>query len=460
MSDSEQCRPSANTRSNRSLGTFSLQDLTGFEFINEAILKSSNKGIPGPRFELARTPDNKKALTQRNRSNSISDLTTPDVIDKLLNNYSQETNAFKFLALDPFRTINSNLEDLFSDSDNPTPKNKNKKIKKVIKQKFETRKKIKFEMAELTYTDLITIIPIFEGQQEDLDYLISTCSTFDEIVAEEQKDMFVSIVKAKLKGIALTKMQPFSDLKKWDQIKTRLEEKFKRPITYETAQDEISNIRQNRTESIEIYGNNVRLALHKLNIASETLTTDVGSLRLLRTANEKIAVRKFEHGLYNDNLKICIGAKDYSSLDIAISYAMEKENLYKNESRIRCNYCNIVGHIEKECGQKQQNYNRSNDNNNDNRYKQLNSANENPNSDARSDFAIRNSNSGRYSNNFHVMNNSNRWKNDNHHSNPADNSDIFYPYLNSSNYRNAPQNVKELTGHTNDDEALNEDEKF
>lgn len=321
-------------------------------------------------------------------------------------------------------------------------------------------KKLKMSDTKLTYTDMINAIPIFEGHQKDLDYFISTCSTYNEIIEVDQREMFVSIIKTRLKGIALTKMEPVSELVTWALIKTRLEEKFKRPMTYETAQDELSNIRQSRTESIEIYGNNIRFALHKLNKATESLTTEAGALKLLRVANEKMATRKFEQGLYNNNLKICVGARDYTTLDTAIANAMLKEGLYRNESRVRCNYCNITGHTEKECRRKQQTLNTPNRSNNDNnRYRQPNSPNKNE------------ANTSGNSNNYRNRNNSNRWDNNNgnngrngnnikHNSNSPGNSNNSFSNQNSPNNKNVPQNTRKFTNRSiTIDEALKEETK-
>lgn len=439
MSDSEEnCeeildRPSANTRSKRN--SRSLEDLTAYEPIEpEFLLESSQRDIPNPNFQLPITPPIK--YTQQLLGKSFNDLTAPCsvAIHRL---ESRVLHSFSIPPAEPIEKLIADSEKLLASLSPGFSKLERRKRK----DRERTSDSETNNMTTLSYTDIITAIPIFEGHQKDLDYFISTCSTYSEIVTAEQKPLFLSIVKTKLKGIALTKMQPFSELTTWASIKTRLEEKFKRPLNFETAQDEISSVRQGRNDSIEVYGNNIRFALHKLNKASETLTTDAEALTLLRTANEKLATRKFEQGLYNINLKLCVGAKDYKILDAAISYAMQKESLYKNESRIRCNYCNILGHTENECRRKQQGQNRpSRGNDSNNRYKQWQPYP--PNKIASNPSNNSNNNSNGNSNNFRGGNSSNRWENGNNNGNGRSNDNMnrqFYSPGNPNNNKFAPR---------------------
>lgn len=468
MSDSAQNsdqvvnRPSANTRSKRH--SRSLQNLSGYELVRpESLVETLRSGIPGPSFHVKKT----RKHTQLVRS--VTDLITPCTV-AIRRLESTVLHSFNISSGEPYEKIISNSEESLSTLSlrvNKPEKKKNKNRNKKPGSETNT-------MTTLTYTDIINAIPIFEGHQKDLDYFISTCSTYNEIITAEQKPMFLSIVKTKLKGIALTKMEPFSEMTSWQLVQTRLEEKFKRPLNFEIAQDEISNVRQARTDSIEVYGNNIRFALHKLNKASESLTTDENALKLLRTANEKLAARRFEQGLYNINLKLCVGAKDCNSLDTAISYAMQKENLYKNESRIRCNFCNIIGHTENECRKKQQGQDRpSHSNDRTNRYRQWqpyspnkfdsNSTN-NPNNKS-------NNNSNNNSNNFRAGNNSNRWENNNGRNtdnmnrqfNSPNNPNKFAPRQNASFDKNVlanPPNARKFTERTITlDEALQNEAK-
>lgn len=199
----------------------------------------------------------------------------------------------------------------------------------------------------LSYTDIINAIPVFDGDRKDLDYFISTCSTYNSLISAEQRTTFISIVKTKLKGLALTKMQPLDNIINWKIFSDRLEEKFRKPITFEHSQDAIGNIRQGWTETIEKYGNRMRLAFYELNESSKTLSDNAEALSLLNKANEKLAIRKFEQNLQSNNVRIWVGAKTHETLDEAISFAIKKEDLYSRNPT--CNFCHSPGHTYEVC---------------------------------------------------------------------------------------------------------------
>lgn len=467
MSDDEIKTQNVTIRSRNRNKPGSVDDLLNFESIKLEIPSPSD--YRSPSYQLNRTPIKSKAILNRsNRSEEnlytseesrndteldntwkpdaswqteTSDSEVESEVETEIHDSRIKTREFtrreKIIRLNPYE---------FRRRKNRSPKKST--VAKAFEHLFIKNPKVKKENMgdKLTYTDLMNAIPVFEGHQKDLDYFISTCSTYNDQIEDTQKDMFVSIIKTRLKGIALTKMEPVHELNTWALIKTRLEEKFKRPMNYEAAQDEISNIRQSRTDSIETYGNNVRLALHKLNKAAETLSTENGALKLLRGANEKLAIRKFEQGLYNSNLKICVGARDHTTLDLAITYAMQKEGLYRNESRTRCNFCNILGHTEKECRRKQQN-SPNQTNYNVNRFRQPNSPNKNE------------SNQRNTNNNYRYRNNSNRWDgnrdnmgrnngNPNRNFNSTGNSNNSFSNSNSPNNKNSTENAKKFNHRT------------
>lgn len=214
----------------------------------------------------------------------------------------------------------------------------------------------------LKIKDIALTMPYFEGFQKDLDFFISTCKTYNETVTEAQRPLLLQVIKTKFKGIALAKMEPLTTLTSWAEVKTRLEEKFKRPNTYEHAQDEITRIHQARNETIEVYGNRFRMALHRLNKAAESLTESVEGLQVLRDTNEKYAVRKFEQNINNNELKFWVKMKNCKTLDAAIVVAMEEEDQFEVPRRIFCNYCSRNGHSERDCRQKQRERNQNSSN--------------------------------------------------------------------------------------------------
>lgn len=206
-----------------------------------------------------------------------------------------------------------------------------------------------FIMANLSYTDLINAIPHFDGNERDLESFIKSCDIYHRYLSEEQAGLFLAIAISKLRGEALTKLQPTSTIRSWDEFKTRLEERIRKPLSFEYAQEKLVRITQGKNESIESYGKRFKMALDRLNNSSRTLTVDENALRLLREANEKLAVRKFEQNISNFNIKIIVGAANKNTLEGAIAFAMEKEFSMRNSNPKVCNYCKKEGHFEREC---------------------------------------------------------------------------------------------------------------
>lgn len=124
------------------------------------------------------------------------------------------------------------------------------------------------------------------------------------------------------------------------------------PDTYEFAQEELSTIRQRKNESMEEYGKRIRKGLEKLNLATKSLTESDTALVPLRKANEVHAIRKFEQNMFDEKIKLMIGAANFQSLREAIKFAMNKELFRKTTNVKICTFCKIVGHTEDECKKK------------------------------------------------------------------------------------------------------------
>lgn len=101
-------------------------------------------------------------------------------------------------------------------------------------------------MANLSYTDLINAIPQFDGNEKELESFINACDIYTQYLTEDQQGLFLAIAISKLRGKALSKIQPTSDIKTWLQLKTKLEDKLRKPYSFEYAQEKSVNIVQGR----------------------------------------------------------------------------------------------------------------------------------------------------------------------------------------------------------------------
>lgn len=208
------------------------------------------------------------------------------------------------------------------------------------------------KMALFTIKDLVSAVPVYDGDEKQLETFINVCSKFYSLIEENQKEKFVTIIQTKITGEALADLQPIDDLKTWDDIKRKLEEKLRTPDTYEYAQEELSTIRQRKDEGMENYGKRIRKGLDKLNLSSKSLTNEEAALISLRKANEIHAIRKFEQNMFDERIKLMVGAATFKSLQEAIKFAMNKELFRKTTKDKICTFCKINGHTEDECRKK------------------------------------------------------------------------------------------------------------
>lgn len=220
--------------------------------------------------------------------------------------------------------------------------------------------------------DVISGIPMFNGDVKLLDGFLNACELYHGLVEENQKTTVLKIIKAKITGEALSKAGPFGDdMNTWQLLKKQLIEKIKKPVSLEYAQEDLNQVFQKKDESIEDYGTRVKAKLKKLNEASKTITESSEQVKVLRKMNEKHAISKFEQNIRNQTIKVLVSAAGKLTLDECISFAMQKELTEKNRNIKACSICGLTNHSEETCRRKKNgrdisgNFNRKkfNDNN-------------------------------------------------------------------------------------------------
>lgn len=206
---------------------------------------------------------------------------------------------------------------------------------------------------EIPLKDLINSIPTFDGNNKDLNSFINTCTVYNDLTEEAQKPTLLKIIKAKLTGEALAKLQPLDNLTTWALLRESLKTKLRKPISYDFAKEELNNVFQKDNETTEEYGQRVRSKLTKLNEAIRTITTEQAEVQILRKTHEKAAISKFQQNLKNEQTKVIVKSAQKTTLDECIAYALEQELLEKTSNVKKCNFCKIMGHTEDECRKKQ-----------------------------------------------------------------------------------------------------------
>lgn len=205
----------------------------------------------------------------------------------------------------------------------------------------------------ITLRDAIHGIPIFKGEVKELDSFLNTCESYIALVDNANSANLLSIIKTKISGEAYNKIQPISELNTWELLKARLKSKIKKHVTFEFAQQDLANIRQNKSDTVEKYGDRIKEKLRELNEASRKLSNDNNQLAVLFTANEKMAISKFEQNLNNESLRLLVSAANKSSLDECVLYAMQRDLIQSDFKKEKCGFCSIPGHTEDKCRKKQ-----------------------------------------------------------------------------------------------------------
>lgn len=230
-------------------------------------------------------------------------------------------------TIDQFKITNTNIQEAIIEKD------------QVISELNSKINKIKTMVNNITLKDIIIAIPIFSGDLAKFDTFINTCEVYNDLVENDLKETLLKIVKTKIVGEALHKVGDVSTINTWANLKKRLNERIRRPNTYEYASADISSVFQAVNESIEEYGNRVKEKLRNLNEASKSIIRDNNDLTPLRTANEKLAITKFIQNLRNESTRILISAQAKDNLDDCIALALQKEMLEKSSNLKKCDFC-------------------------------------------------------------------------------------------------------------------------
>lgn len=173
-------------------------------------------------------------------------------------------------------------------------------------------------MAKIEMKDVISCIPVFTGKMEEFDAFINTCSMINTLV--EDKATLLTIIKAKISGEALAKARPLDTILTWENLSKRLHERLKKPVTFEYAQADLSNVFQKQDETLEDYAKRIKEKFRRLNEASKSISEVEVEMAVLRKANEKLAITKFQQNIRNDKLKVFVSAANKNTLDDNIQF--------------------------------------------------------------------------------------------------------------------------------------------
>lgn len=87
-----------------------------------------------------------------------------------------------------------------------------------------------YNTMSLTLNDIIKFdIPFFKGDPKELNGFINTCSMYNQLTPNPLKNTLLTIIKTKITGEALAKIQPIDNYTNWIQLKDALRTRVKNP---------------------------------------------------------------------------------------------------------------------------------------------------------------------------------------------------------------------------------------
>lgn len=321
-------------------------------------------------------------------------------------------------------------------------------------------------------------IPFFKGEVKELNGFINTCNMYDSLTPDNLKEHLLKIIKSRITGEALAKIQPIDNHKTCDDLMKELKKHLRKPISYEFANEEMNNIFQRSDENIESFGFRVRRCLRRINESSRDISDVEAERTAFRKTHEKLAISKFIQNIRNPEIRTLVAAANKTTLEACITFAMEKELLERNSNVRWCSICATSQHKNSDCPKKTNNRNyqqtnnqqsRNNQQNYDNRYRRnfpntsyssnnYNNSNRNINDgrDQQNQYQMRRDGQNRnYSgnNNTHTDYNNNYPRNSNNYQRYSNN----YSNINSGqNYRpNNPQGYYGSNGNNGNNSGNN-----
>lgn len=182
----------------------------------------------------------------------------------------------------------------------------------------------------LTLSDVMRGIPKFLETDDGIQQFIAESELMYDLSEGTVKTTALRIIKTRL-----ATAHKLGDIGNdtWLQIKTKLREKYRNTMTYETAQERLLAIRQGPKESLETYSDRVKKLLDSLNIASVNEDPNVQSAT--RAMNEELAVRKFKQNIFDEKVRTMALSTDHRSLFEAIAHATQKQEQMQSSNIVK-----------------------------------------------------------------------------------------------------------------------------
>lgn len=286
--------------------------------------------------------------------NSEVNITTDQTDKEKIQNYKKIINNYRIYIIELCKKSKGQVDDL-----NTTITDNETNIQILQEKIDELQERINELMMDITAKDAILAIPVFSGDPKELETFIHTCDLYNQLIDADHRATLLLVIKAKVRGEALSKVAPLEAYNTWALLKNALKTKIKKPMSFEFAQEDLSKAFQKKDESVEDYAKRFRSKLHKLNEASRAMGANDAERAILQTANEKLAISKFEQNIRDNTVRILVSASAKTTLDESIQIALHKELMEKHKNIKNCGFCGLANHSEETCRKKKASENQS-----------------------------------------------------------------------------------------------------
>lgn len=205
-------------------------------------------------------------------------------------------------------------------------------------------------MAVFKVSEIVNIIPSYDGKEEQLKLYVKSAKLYYENVAAGEKPIVLNILLSKLSGKAVEAIGNVDEIDTLDILITRLNEKIPEALSYTLAHTQLQKIVQMQNESINDYAIRFEAGLEKLKRAASQTN---GALEI----TESIGKTLFIQNMNNKNLKIVAASSNASTAKEIIKYVKEKDLILSEkpsheEASGVCGFCLKTNHTEKECSKR------------------------------------------------------------------------------------------------------------
>lgn len=174
----------------------------------------------------------------------------------------------------------------------------------------------------LSLSDILKGTPDFVPENQEIKVFVAKAEMIHKLAATNQKDTVLTVIRAKL--ATANKLMDISN-KSWIEIKNNINNKYCETLNFETAQERLLLIKQDRDESLENYADRVKCLLDAMNSASTNENPAIQTAHW--DMNENLAARKFKQNIADEKLRLLALASDHNYLLEAIRYTTEKQEL-------------------------------------------------------------------------------------------------------------------------------------